>query len=114
MGFQEAHIARPFSHLSEGGSDAALFHYANCDRTHGNQRVAVPFYLRPATMPEFTRSTKLNKDQVKGAAKEVSGSVKETAGKVSGSKETEAKGKIEKAEGKVQKTYGDAKENVKR
>jgi uncharacterized protein YjbJ (UPF0337 family) len=55
----------------------------------------------------------VNKDQVKGTAKQVAGSVKEAAGKVTGSRETEAKGKIEKAAGKVQKAYGDAKEDMK-
>lgn len=56
----------------------------------------------------------VNKDQVKGVAKQAKGSVKEAAGKVSGSKKTEAEGKAEKAAGKVQKGFGDAKEKVKK
>jgi uncharacterized protein YjbJ (UPF0337 family) len=64
--------------------------------------------------PTMRGSTQMvNKDQVKGVAKEVSGSVKEAAGKVTGSKKTEAKGKIEKAAGKVQKAYGNAKQDLK-
>ncbi|MCX7305479.1 MAG: CsbD family protein [Hyphomicrobiales bacterium] len=56
----------------------------------------------------------VNKDQVKGVAKEVKGSIKETAGRVAGNKRTEAEGAMEKTAGKVQKGYGDAKEKVKR
>ena len=55
----------------------------------------------------------VNKDQVKGTAKQASGSVKESAGKMTDSKKTEAKGKAEKAAGKAQKSYGDAKEKIK-
>ena len=55
----------------------------------------------------------VNKDQVKGVAKQAKGSVKEAAGKVTGNKRTEAEGKGEKAAGKVQKAYGDVKEKVK-
>ena len=55
----------------------------------------------------------VNKDQVKGAAKDAEGSVKKAAGKATGSSKTEAKGAAQKVEGKVQKSYGDAKEKVK-
>ena len=56
----------------------------------------------------------VNKDQVKGVAKQVKGSVKETVGKATGNKRTEAEGTVEKTAGKVQKGFGDAKEKVKR
>ncbi|MBB6466223.1 uncharacterized protein YjbJ (UPF0337 family) [Aminobacter lissarensis] len=56
----------------------------------------------------------VNKDQVKGVAKQVTGSVKEAAGKVTGDKTTQAKGTAEKIAGKVQKAYGDTKEKIKK
>ena len=55
----------------------------------------------------------MNKDQVKGAAKDAAGKVQEAAGKLVGSKEQQAKGLAKQAEGEVQKTYGDAKEVLK-
>jgi uncharacterized protein YjbJ (UPF0337 family) len=55
----------------------------------------------------------VNKDQVKGVAKQVRGSVKETAGRMTGNRRTEAEGAAEKTVGKVQKGFGDVKEKVK-
>ena len=55
----------------------------------------------------------MNKDQVKGTAKDVAGKVQEEAGKLVGSKEQEAKGLSKQIEGKTQKKVGDAKEVVK-
>ena len=55
----------------------------------------------------------MNKDQVKGTAKDAAGKIQEAAGKATGSKEHEAKGLGKQAAGKAQKTYGDAKEAVK-
>ncbi|WP_197716866.1 CsbD family protein [Mesorhizobium sp. DCY119] len=55
----------------------------------------------------------VNKDQIKGVAKQASGAVKEAAGKVTGNKKTQAEGTAEKVAGKVQKGYGDAKEKIK-
>jgi uncharacterized protein YjbJ (UPF0337 family) len=55
----------------------------------------------------------MNKDQVKGAAKDVAGKVQETVGRAVNSPEQEAKGLAKQAEGKTQKTYGDVKEVVK-
>jgi uncharacterized protein YjbJ (UPF0337 family) len=56
----------------------------------------------------------MNKDQVKGRAKEVTGKIKEVAGKVTGNTRTEAKGVAEKTAGKVQAAYGDTKEHMKK
>ncbi|MBE1203317.1 CsbD family protein [Aminobacter carboxidus] len=56
----------------------------------------------------------VNKDQVKGVAKQVTGSVKEAAGKATGNKTTQAEGTAEKIAGKVQKAYGDTKEKIKK
>ena len=55
----------------------------------------------------------MNKDQVKGAAKEVAGKVQKGAGELVGSEEQQAKGLAREVEGKVQKNVGDAKEVVK-
>lgn len=55
----------------------------------------------------------MNKDQVKGGAKDIAGKVQEQAGKVVGSKEQQAKGLAKQVEGKVQKGFGDAKQSVK-
>src|SRR5450755_1386504 len=51
----------------------------------------------------------MNKDQIKGSAKEVKGKVKEIAGRVIGNPRVEAEGDDEQIIGKVQKTYGDIK-----
>ena len=55
----------------------------------------------------------MNKDQVKGEAKDIAGKVQEEAGKLVGSKEQEAKGLSKQIAGKVQKGFGDAKQSVK-
>lgn len=55
----------------------------------------------------------MNKDQIKGTAKDIAGKVQETAGELVGSKEQEAKGLARQVEGKVQKNIGDAKETLK-
>lgn len=52
----------------------------------------------------------MNKDQVKGEAKDIAGKVQQEAGKLVGSKEQQAKGLGKQAEGKVQKGVGDLKE----
>jgi uncharacterized protein YjbJ (UPF0337 family) len=55
----------------------------------------------------------MNKDQVKGSAKDIAGKVQEKTGKVIGSSEQEAKGLAKQVEGKVQKGVGDLKEDIK-
>jgi uncharacterized protein YjbJ (UPF0337 family) len=54
----------------------------------------------------------MNKDQVKGAAKDVAGKVQEEAGKLIGSKEQQIKGLSKQITGKVQKGAGDVKQAV--
>jgi len=60
----------------------------------------------------ITEAFIMNKDQVKGAAKDIGGKIQEEAGKLVGSKEEEAKGLKHQAEGKIQKGVGDLKEAV--
>ena len=55
----------------------------------------------------------MNKDQLKGEAKDIAGKVQEEAGKLVGSKEQQAKGLAKQVEGKVQKGVGDVKQSVK-
>jgi uncharacterized protein YjbJ (UPF0337 family) len=52
----------------------------------------------------------MNKDQVKGAAKDVAGKAQEKAGELTGSKKQQAKGAGKQVVGKVQQSWGDAKE----
>ncbi len=54
----------------------------------------------------------MNKDQVKGVAKDVAGKVQEQAGKLVGSKEQQIKGLSKQISGKVQKGVGDVKQAV--
>ena len=54
----------------------------------------------------------MNKDQVKGVAKDVAGKVQEQTGKLVGSKEQQIKGISKQISGKIQKGVGDAKQSV--
>jgi uncharacterized protein YjbJ (UPF0337 family) len=54
----------------------------------------------------------MNKDQIKGKAKEIAGEIQEQTGRVIGSEEQEAKGHAREVEGKIQKKVGDVKEAV--
>lgn len=54
----------------------------------------------------------MNKNQVKGAAKDIGGKAQEEVGKLIGSKEQQDKGRVKQAEGKIQKGVGDLTEAV--
>jgi uncharacterized protein YjbJ (UPF0337 family) len=54
----------------------------------------------------------MNKDQVKGTAKDVAGKVQQQAGKLVGSKQQQAKGLAKQLSGKTQKAVGDVKQAV--
>jgi len=54
----------------------------------------------------------MNKDQVKGVAKDVAGKVQEQAGKLVGSKQQQIKGLSKQISGKVQKAVGDVEQSV--
>jgi uncharacterized protein YjbJ (UPF0337 family) len=56
----------------------------------------------------------MNKDQVKGVAKQVGGEVQEQVGKLTGDTETRVRGHAKEMEGKVQKELGDAKETLRK
>jgi len=55
----------------------------------------------------------MNKDQVKGKAKNIAGKVQEQAGKLVGSKEQQVKGLSKQISGKVQESFGDVKQSAK-
>ena len=55
----------------------------------------------------------MNKDQVKGTAKDIAGKAQQEVGELTGSEEQQVKGLAKQGEGKVQKGVGDAKEAVK-
>ena len=55
----------------------------------------------------------MNKDQIKGAAKEVAGKAQRALGDAVDSPKHEAKGLAREAEGKLQKNIGNARETVK-
>jgi uncharacterized protein YjbJ (UPF0337 family) len=55
----------------------------------------------------------MDKDRVKGMAKQAKGSVKERAGKAMGDAKLRTEGKADKAKGKVQNTVGSVKETVR-
>lgn len=56
----------------------------------------------------------MNRDQVKGRAKQALGKTKEVAGKALGNSRIEGTGSAQKAAGKVQARYGDARSDLKR
>jgi len=55
----------------------------------------------------------MNKDQVKGEAKNIAGKVQEQVGKISGSKEQQVKGQAKQVTGKIQRGVGDVEQSVK-
>jgi uncharacterized protein YjbJ (UPF0337 family) len=55
----------------------------------------------------------MNKNQVRGVAKDIAGKVQEKAGQLVGSKEQQVKGLGKQISGKAEKTYGDAKQVIK-
>lgn len=54
----------------------------------------------------------MNKDQVKGTAKDVVGKVQEEAGRLVGNKDQQIKGLAKQISGKLQKSVGDVKESL--
>ena len=55
----------------------------------------------------------MNKDQVKGKAKEVGGKIQQKVGEAVGSSEQQLKGMKNQAEGNIQQKAGDVKEVAK-
>jgi uncharacterized protein YjbJ (UPF0337 family) len=55
----------------------------------------------------------MDKDRIKGAAKQTKGSIKEAVGKVTGDTKTEGEGALEKAAGETQSTVGGIKDSAR-
>ena len=54
----------------------------------------------------------MNRDQVKGTAKDVAGKVQQKVGQLTGNKTQEAKGAAKQMEGKVQKGVGNVEQSL--
>ncbi|TVQ29515.1 MAG: CsbD family protein [Geminicoccaceae bacterium] len=55
----------------------------------------------------------MDKDRIKGSAKQIWGRIKQAAGKLTGDTKLETDGRTEKAVGKVQNAYGGAKDKLR-
>ena len=55
----------------------------------------------------------MNRDQVKGTAKDIAGKVQQKVGEVTGNTSQQVKGLAKQVEGKVQKGAGDAEEALR-
>ena len=54
----------------------------------------------------------MNRDQIKGVAKDVKGDIKKGIGEAAGDKALVDEGNMDKAEGKIQKVLGDLKSKL--
>jgi uncharacterized protein YjbJ (UPF0337 family) len=54
----------------------------------------------------------MNKDQVKGKAKNIAGKIQEQAGKLVGSKKQQIKGLSKQISGKTQESFGDVRQSA--
>ncbi|HET7680998.1 MAG TPA: CsbD family protein [Xanthobacteraceae bacterium] len=55
----------------------------------------------------------MDKDRIKGSAKQTKGAIKEKAGKALGDAKLEGEGKADKTAGKVQNTIGGLKDSLR-
>jgi uncharacterized protein YjbJ (UPF0337 family) len=56
----------------------------------------------------------MDKDRIKGKAKQVEGRVRDAAGGLTGNTSEQIKGKVEQAEGKIQEEWGKSKDAVRK
>ena len=56
----------------------------------------------------------MDKDRIKGTAKQAEGTIKEKVGQATGDTSLEIEGKVERAEGTVQKAFGKAKDALRK
>jgi uncharacterized protein YjbJ (UPF0337 family) len=75
--------------------------------------IVIPCFSSTVDQETSLRRLQMNKDQVKGAAKDIAGKIQREVGELTGDKEQQVKGLAKQAEGKVQKGVGDAKEAIK-
>ena len=55
----------------------------------------------------------MDKDRVKGSAKQAAGAIKETVGKITGDVKLQADGKADKTAGKIQNAVGGVKDALR-
>ena len=55
----------------------------------------------------------MDKDRVKGSAKQAAGAIKETVGKITGDAKLQADGKADKTAGKIQNAVGGVKDALR-
>ena len=55
----------------------------------------------------------MDKDRIKGSAKQMGGKVKEAVGKVTGDSKLQAEGRADKVAGKVQNAVGGVKDGIR-
>jgi uncharacterized protein YjbJ (UPF0337 family) len=67
-------------------------------------------FVSPSSVCQLGKGITVDKDRIKGMAKEVKGAVRENVGKATGDAKTETEGKAEKAAGKVQNAVGGLKD----
>jgi len=77
----------------------------------GNHSLDRSFFLSP--VGELNKEQTMDKDRIKGSAKQVKGAVKEAVGKVTGDAKLQADGSAEKAAGKVQNAVGGIKDTLR-
>ena len=70
-------------------------------------------WLGCETCTSISEELKMNKDQVKGKAKDIAGKIQEKGGRLVGSTAAQAKGLKKQVEGKAQAQIGNLKEDVK-
>jgi uncharacterized protein YjbJ (UPF0337 family) len=61
----------------------------------------------------FPERSTMDKDRIKGAAKQAKGSIKEAVGRVTGDTKTQAEGAAEKVSGKTRSTVGGMKDRMR-
>ncbi|MEO6610026.1 MAG: CsbD family protein [Aestuariivirga sp.] len=55
----------------------------------------------------------MDKDRIKGSAKQAKGAIKEAVGKLTGDAKLEGEGKADRTEGKIQNTIGGIKDALR-
>jgi uncharacterized protein YjbJ (UPF0337 family) len=85
----------------------------NCSATRRERAASERRIWRDVDHRQQNREAVMDKDRVKGAAREAKGAVKEKVGQVTGDTKIEVEGKTEKTAGKVQNTVGGMKDAVR-
>ena len=71
------------------------------------------FCVRPTRVVILVGEQIMDKDRIKGSAKEMKGKIKEVTGKVLGDAKLESEGKADQAAGKIQNVVGGVKDTLK-